>query len=155
LRSKPQKSRPTLTKALSKNSIEAGKQLFAEHACLACHAVDGVTELLGPNLKDVGRRLNRQEIMEEILQPSERIKPSMMAVRIIKTDGKVLSGRVVNSSEREISLMLVGNHVVTIPRNEIQRTEDEAKSLMYEGLINDLPQDEQESLMDYIVSLSQ
>ena len=27
----------------SKNSIEAGKQLFAEHACLACHAVDGTT----------------------------------------------------------------------------------------------------------------
>jgi putative heme-binding domain-containing protein len=93
--------------------------------------------------------------MEEILQPSERIKPSMMGVRIVTTDGKVLVGRVVNSGEKEISLMLVGNHVITIPRNEIDRTEDEKKSLMYEELVTNLPEQEKQSLMDYIVSLSQ
>ena len=46
---KPPTARAILTSTPSKNSIEAGKQLFAEHACLACHAVDGTTELLGPN----------------------------------------------------------------------------------------------------------
>lgn len=155
LSAKPAKVRPVLTKSLSKNAVEAGKQLYAERACLGCHAVDGVTELLGPNLKDVGKRLTREEILEEILKPSERIKPSLMALRVIKKDGQVLIGRVVNASENQISLILVGNSVVQIPRNEIQRTEDEKKSLMYESLLNNLSDVETESLLDYIVSLSE
>jgi putative heme-binding domain-containing protein len=155
LASKPLKSRVVLTKGVTeKNSIELGKQLFAEHACLACHAVDGGTELLGPNLKGIGKQLSREEILEEVLKPSERIKPSMMAVRVTKKDGQVLVGRVVNASEKEIALMLVGNHVVQIQRNEIEKTEDEKKSLMYEGLLHNLSNAEKESLLDYVVSLS-
>jgi putative heme-binding domain-containing protein len=150
----PVKARTVASKSLSENSIEAGKILYAEYACLGCHAVDDTTELLGPNLKDVGKRLSRQEILEEILKPSERIKPSMMAVRVIKNDGQVLIGRVVNATEKQISLMLVGNNVVQIQRNEIIKTEDEKKSLMYEGLLHNLSDPERESLLDYIVSLS-
>ena len=148
------KTRKLPSRSLSKNSIEAGRQLFAERACLGCHRVDGATELLGPNLKDVARRLTREEILEEILKPSERIKPSMMAVRVTNKDGTVLIGRVVNSDQNQISLMLVGNHVVKIARNEIAKSENEAKSLMYEGLLNPLTTTQREALLDYIVSLS-
>jgi putative heme-binding domain-containing protein len=151
----PIKARPVLTKSLSENSVEAGKQLFAEYACLGCHSVDGVTELLGPNLKDVAKRLSRSEILDEILNPSERIKPSMMGLRITRKDGQVLMGRVVNTSENHLSLMLVGNQVVQIPRNDIAHTEDVMKSLMYEGLITRLPDTGRESLLDYIISLSE
>ena len=77
-----------------------------------------------------------------------------MAVRVTKKDDQVLIGRVINSNEKEISLMLVGNSVVQIPRSEIKKTEDEEKSLMYEGLFNGLPDTERESLLDYVVSLS-
>lgn len=149
------KSRPVLTSVISENSIGAGEQLYAEHACLACHAVDGTTELLGPNLKDVGKRLSREEIAEEIQNPSERIKPSMGAVKIFTKDKKTLIGRVVNSNETEISLMMVGNHIVRIPRTEIISTEDEKKSLMYEGLLTGMSDEDKQSLLDYLVSLSQ
>jgi glucose/arabinose dehydrogenase len=37
-------------RTFSKNSVEMGKQLFAESSCLGCHQVDGTTELLGQNL---------------------------------------------------------------------------------------------------------
>lgn len=148
------KTRKVPDRSFSKNSVEAGKQLFAERACLGCHRVDGVTELLGPNLKDIARRLTRAEILEEIEKPSERIKPSMMGVRITKKDGNVLTGRVVNSDAGQISLMLVGNRVVNIPRNEIEKTANEPKSLMFEGLLKPLTDSQKEALLDYIVSLS-
>jgi putative heme-binding domain-containing protein len=151
----PTESRKLLTKSVSRSSLETGKQLFAERACLGCHSTDGVTELLGPNLKDIGKRLSRQEIMQEIANPSERIKPSMMAVRITKKDGQVLMGRVASANESQLSLMLVGNKVVQIPRSEIQRTEDEQKSLMYTGLLAGLSDAEKESLLDFIISLSE
>lgn len=142
-------------KTFSRNSVEAGKQLFAERACLGCHQVDGVTELLGPNLKNIARQFSREEILEEIMQPSSRIKSSMMAVRVTKKDGQVMIGRVVNSDEKEISMMLVGNHVVSVKRDEIVKTEDVAKSLMYENLLNGMTDSEKNSLLDYLESLSE
>ena len=148
------KTKAVPASSLSESSIEAGKQLYAEHACLACHAVDGVTELLGPNLKDVGKRMSREEILEEIMFPSRRIKPSMGAVRLSTKDGKVLIGRVVNAAENELSLILVGNHVVQVQRANIVETSEEKKSLMYEGLLTGMSEEEQRSLLDYVVSLS-
>jgi putative heme-binding domain-containing protein len=136
-------------------ATETGKQLFAELGCLGCHQVDGTTELLGPNLKDVAKNYSRAEILEEILKPSERIKPSMGGVRLTKNDGNILYGRVVNSDEKNLSFMLVGNQVVSVPRTEIAKMENEKKSLMFEGLADHLPNDKRNALLDYLVSLSQ
>jgi putative heme-binding domain-containing protein len=153
LKGKPIKSRAINATDLSAGSIESGKQLFAEQACLACHAVDGKSELLGPNLNGIGSRLSREEILEEIKTPSKIIKPSMGGMRITKKDGQVLLGRVVSAEEKEISLMLVGNSIVKIPRNEIRKIENETKSLMYEGLLQSLDQEQVNNLLDYISSL--
>ena len=118
------------------------------------YQVDGTTELLGPNLKDVAKSYSRAEILEEILQPSARIKPSMGGMKITTKEGKILYGRVVNADEDKISFMLVGNHVVTVLRSDVSKMENEKKSLMFEGLINQMPNDKREALLDYIISLS-
>ncbi len=153
LANKSAKQRTAIAQNFSPGSIEAGKQLFAEQACSACHGVTGGEELLGPNLNGVASRLSRENILEDIQYPSKIIKPSMGAMRITKKDGQVLLGRVVNSDEQQVSLMLIGNKVVNIPRIEIQKTENEKKSLMYEGLVNSLSEVEINSLLDYISSL--
>ena len=146
------KKRPTKQENASTRSIELGKQLFAQRACSACHGVKG-PELLGPNLEGIGTRLSREEILEDIQFPSKVIKPSMGAVRVVKKDGQVLLGRVVNADDKQISLILIGNKVVSIPKSEIQSTANESKSLMYENLIKGLSKEEVNSLLDYIVSL--
>jgi putative heme-binding domain-containing protein len=153
LKNKNVKVRKVNNEDISANSVEAGKHLFARQACLACHATGEEPELLGPNLKGIGNRLSREEILEEIEFPSKRIKPSMGAVRITKTNGQVQLGRVVNADEKQVSLMLVGNHVVQIPKNEIAKTENDPKSLMYEKLLSNLSKEEINNLIDYIVSL--
>ena len=151
---KPMKTRAVSAVSLSESAIASGKQLFAEHACLGCHSMDGTTELLGPNLKDVGKRLSRSEILDEIKNPSARIKPSMMAVRVVKKNGQVILGRTVSADENYLTVMVVGNHVVSIARDEIEKTEDVKQSLMYDGLLSGLSEAEQQSLLDYMISLS-
>jgi len=147
--------RPKKEKIFSKNSVEMGRQLFAELGCLGCHQVDGKTELLGPNLKGVSKNYSRAEILEAITQPSLQIKPSMMGVRITKKDGQQFLGRIVTANEDEVSLMLVGNQVITIPRNEIEKSEDEKKSLMFEGLLGRLPEEKVNALLDFLLSLDE
>jgi putative heme-binding domain-containing protein len=147
--------RPQLTQEFSESSIQMGKRLFAEAGCLGCHEVDGKTELLGPNLKDVGKNFSRAEILEEILKPSARIKPSMGSMKITRKDGSILYGRVVNSDDRNLSFMLVGNKVISVPRTDITNMENEKKSLMFEGLLTGMPDVERDALLDYLISLSQ
>lgn len=147
--------RPKMEKTFSKNSVEMGKQLFAEQGCLGCHQVDGKTEWLGPNLKDVSKYYSRAEVLEAIATPSAQIKPSMMGVRITRKDGQQFLGRIINATEKELQMMLVGNQMITIPRNEIEKTEDEKRSLMYEGLIRNMPEEKVNALMDYLMSLSE
>lgn len=141
-------------KSFSPNTVEKGKQIFAETGCLGCHQVDGVTELLGPNLKDVGKNYSRTEILESIRFPSMQIKPSMGGVRITKKDGSILLGRVVSSDEESMTFMLVGNKTINIPRNEIENLKDEEKSLMFENLLSGMPEESQEALLDFLISLS-
>jgi putative heme-binding domain-containing protein len=77
----------------------------------------------------------------------------MQAVRVTKKDGQVMIGRVISSDEKEISLMIIGNSVVKIARKDIAKTENEMKSLMYEGLLNGLVEQQKEDLLNYVLSL--
>lgn len=147
--------RPKPGKVFSKDAIEMGRQLFAESACLGCHQVDGTTELLGPNLKDIAKFHTRAEILAAITDPSKQIKPSMMGVLVTMKDGRQFLGRLTSSSENELQLMLIGNRTVTLQRADIARTEDQEQSLMYEGLVSRMSEEQVNALLDYLVSLSQ
>jgi hypothetical protein len=63
--------------------------------------------------------------------------------------------RLITSDPNEISMMLVGNHIVSIRREEIANTEDVEKSLMYENLLNGMTDEQKNSLLDYLESLSE
>ncbi len=143
------------SKTMFENSetIELGKQLFAIRACDACHSVDGRTELLGPNLKDVGRTFSKEELLEEIETPSARIKPSMMGVKITKKSGEILLGRVISSNAESIDLMIVSNRVLKIARLDILKEENYEQSLMYSGLLTGLTEEEVNSILAYLQSL--
>jgi mono/diheme cytochrome c family protein len=50
----------------------AGERLFRFHSasqCVRCHAVDGIGGIAGPNLSDVGVRLNREALLQSMLAP--------------------------------------------------------------------------------------
>ncbi|SEG23696.1 DUF7133 domain-containing protein [Algoriphagus boritolerans] len=134
-------------------SLEKGRELFALRACSACHSIDGETDLIGPNLNGVGREFSQEELLEEINAPSNRIKASMIATKITLNDGKVLLGRVVYSDADQISIMLVGNHTVQVKKSDIEKTEEELKSLMYENLLAGLSPSEIQDLLNYLSSL--
>lgn len=148
-------TRPKKPMTFSSNSAEKGKQLFAELGCLGCHHVDGKTELLGPNLKDVAKNFSRDEILEEILSPSKRIKPSMGGMRVTKKGGQILLGRAINSDNEGIDFMVVGNQIVRINRSEIEKIENEKKSLMFENLLTNVKNEDRDALLNFLVSINE
>jgi putative heme-binding domain-containing protein len=137
----------------SESTLELGRDLFARAACSACHSVDGKTELIGPNLKDIGHVYSREELLEEIKAPSLRIKPSMIASRITLKSGEVMLGRIVSSDEQRIRVMIVGNRIMDIPKDNIQQEEFTKTSLMYEDLLHGMSDEEVDALLSYLISL--
>ena len=134
--------RDTLHTSDSNTNLALGEQLFKERACNACHAVDGKTELLGPNLRHIGNLYTREELRQEIENPSLRMKPGTFATRIETVHDQTYLGRVISKNEVEIQLMLIGNQIKRIPLDDIKHSEVYPKSMMYEGLLNGLSTDE-------------
>ncbi|WP_224485387.1 DUF7133 domain-containing protein [Robertkochia aurantiaca] len=132
--------------------IEQGRMLFNTRACSACHSLDGTTEMLGPDLKNIGLFYNREELLDEIQYPSKRIKPGSFASKITMKNGEVQLGRVITQNEDTLQLMLVGNQLKKIPTQEIASSALHPESMMYEGLLEGLSQEEIDALLDFLIS---
>ncbi len=148
----PQKAKPGQEKPPA-SAVDAGREIFAQRACAACHEPGSGPERLGPNLRGIGTRLTRSEILEDILEPSKRIKPSLAAIKVTMRDGRIVLGRVVHADEQQLAVMVVGNAIVPVPRSEIATSEEQTKSLMPERLLNGLTPAETDHLLSYLVSL--
>lgn len=55
-------------------SAASGEELFNEYLCNTCHVLDGPTDKVGPSLYDVGSRLSRAEIYQEIMDPDATVR---------------------------------------------------------------------------------
>ncbi|WP_289062139.1 c-type cytochrome [uncultured Zobellia sp.] len=134
-------------------NIKEGQRIFTERTCVTCHTVDGSDNLLGPDLMGVGKLLSKEQLLESINEPERNIKTGFDTYTVIKNDGSVLNGRMITVNEKEISLMVVGNQVLRINRDEIQSQELVGSSLMPTGLLSGLSEDEVENLLGYLNSL--
>ena len=111
---------------------------------------------LSKPLQTVGsKNFSRAEILESIQYPSKQIKPSMGGVRITKKDGSILLGRVINSDKEQLAFMVVGNQIVNVKKNEIEKMVDETRSLMFENLLSGMTNEKREALLDFLMSLSE
>ena len=137
------------------NNIEKGKFLFASLACASCHGIDGKTELLGPNLRNIGEVYDREELLEEITNPSKRMKPGTFPTRISTVTDEVFLGRVITQDEEAVHIMLIGNTIKKIPTEDITSSTSVTESMMYEGLLDGLNEVEINALLDYLISLGQ
>ncbi len=64
--------------------IERGKELFTQKGCNACHKLGG-GKLVGPDLKGVTARRERQWITKMILRPDLMVKEDPAARELLKT----------------------------------------------------------------------
>ena len=120
-----------------RGAAERGKQLFEER-CSQCHALNGTSELLGPNLVRLGDRLDYYAAREAVINPSGSIRSGFGGEIVETDDGEVIQGRIVTSDTTHLTLMVAGNQTVDVPRSSIRGHNPARLSLMPEGLVADL-----------------
>src|SRR5262249_26369056 len=89
----------------TKRDFDRGRLLFGQANCFACHRYDNEGGAQGPDLTGVSRRFNVRDLLESILDPSKEISDQYAAVVMTMTNGRVMTGRIVNHQGDNISVM--------------------------------------------------
>ncbi len=86
---------------------KAGREIFAEKAeaaCLRCHKVKGEGGDVGPDLVNLGQRLNREAILQSIIDPNAAIAPGYENVLLTLTNGEIVAGLLNAETETEFTI---------------------------------------------------
>jgi putative heme-binding domain-containing protein len=150
---------PELTKlvepALAGRDFERGRALFAVAKCFSCHRFNNEGGGLGPDLSGLAGRFNKKDLLESIVEPSKVISDQYEAITIVTNDGRVITGRIANLSGDDIQLnsdMLNPNNMAHVKRQDIEELTKSKISMMPEGLLNTLNENEVLDLMAYLLS---
>lgn len=152
--------KPVFDRSSHGRSFDHGKALFTSASCTACHRLKNEGESIGPDLSQSLSRLNREPnpkeaILREIVKPSEVVDPKYRTVTLITSEGQTLSGLIVRQNDRAVWLVLnplTPNDVKEVSRSNIEQLVESPRSLMPDGLLNTLDEDEIADLLAYIRS---
>ena len=78
---------------MNDGDIELGKNWFnnkERSQCDKCHMINGM-EKSGPNLDGIADKYTREELLRQVLYPSESITRGFEQMKILTHDGKVLA----------------------------------------------------------------
>lgn len=146
----------TLNAAETTGNHRRGKALFAQRGCAACHAVDGKTASLGPDLSkpENDKPLTREQLLEAIREPSKKIRKGFESFAVILDSGKVETGRIVRKSEDSITLVQPTQtqelKETVISRDDIDDISVQNVSVMPKGLLKDLRDSQVNDLVAYL-----
>ena len=121
--------------------------------CVTCHQFEGQGRAIGPDLRGIGSRNSRRELLDSVLSPSELIDREYATYHIETLDGMNYSGMVAHQGLAHLSLILGDGRRVGIIRDEIISMEASAISLMPEGLLSGMPLRDAADLLSFLSGL--
>lgn len=142
--------------ALFGGDREAGKRVFREKsavACLRCHKVEwdeGGT--VGPDLRGVGKRLARLQILESILLPNRHVSPGYRNTVFALKDERVVEARVLSEDETKLRVIDADAKTFDVAKAEIEARRD-GLSAMPEGFDKLLSPAEVRDLIEYLCGI--
>jgi putative heme-binding domain-containing protein len=140
---------------LAGRNYNRGRRLFGEAKCFACHRFDNEGGAQGPDLTAASGRFSVRDLLESIVDPSKEISDQYAAVTIATSDGKLVTGRIVNYSGDNITVMsdmLDPNGLVEVNHKKVESVEKSKISMMPKGLLDTFKEDEILDLVAYLLS---
>ena len=129
-----------------------GKTLFTA-ICAACHHAADTGIDFGPELTHIAAKYQRAALLEQILQPAKIIEPQWQLATVSLKGGESVVGFIAERSVSDISLKIASGEKRNIPADKIEKTTTAAVSLMPEGLLQSLTDQEAADLLAFVSSL--
>lgn len=140
--------------SLAKGNASNGRALF-NRTCAACHKLHGHGGNIGPDITGANRS-NLEYLLGNILTPSAIIQDAYRMQIIVTNDGRVFSGVPASEDERQLRLRVANQtDPIVINKSEIESRDVAPVSMMPEGLLKTLTDEEVRDLIVYLQSQTQ
>ncbi|MGN6543976.1 MAG: c-type cytochrome [Aureliella sp.] len=127
----------------------AGQQIF-KRVCSQCHRLHSEGIEVGPDISVNGRG-SFEQLVSNVMDPSLVIGKAFIAKTVLTTDSRVLSGLLAAEDDKRLTLKIQGGKLVELDREEdIEEIKDSAKSLMPDGLEQQMSEQELVDLFAYL-----
>ncbi|HUE69427.1 MAG TPA: PQQ-dependent sugar dehydrogenase [Pirellulaceae bacterium] len=133
-----------------------GEKLFFQTAsvsCKNCHRIGEEGKEVGPDLTTIGKKYDRIQLLESVLEPSRRIDPKYVTYLAETDDGRQISGLLVKQNDSEVVLKDAQNMEIRIPQQQVLRLVPQKQSLMPDLLLRDMTAEQVADLLAYLCSL--
>lgn len=153
-------AQPYLVVALAKHppelesaSWERGKEIFfgEQAACSKCHQIGGAGGTIGADLSNLIYR-DYASVLKDITEPSAAINPDHIAYHVYLADGEMETGVILKNTQAEIVLGQVSGKNLTIPKTKVTSVKAATLSLMPEGLLTGLTEQQQRDLLKFLLT---
>lgn len=131
-------------------NLDRGKLVYNKASCAACHSGGNA---LGPDLRGVGGRFGRDDLLTAIIQPSKDVSPRYRTVQINTIDGKAHRGLVVWEATDSLILQTSAATSARFTGNQIASRGFTHISLMPVGLLDRCDDGEIADLLAYLRSM--
>lgn len=134
---------------LSKADPAAGRPVFLQ-TCGACHRLNGEGGEVGPDLTGSDRG-NLDYLLDNILDPSGVVPENYRLSTLTLRDGRVING-IVGLKTGLTTTVRTPTEKLTLERSEIESIQESSLSLMPEGLLNALSDEQARNLIAYLMA---
>ncbi|MBL8864147.1 MAG: c-type cytochrome [Planctomycetia bacterium] len=132
---------------LKSANAEKGKALYAK-SCAACHKLFGEGGDVGPELTG-SQRANLDYILENVLDPNTAVPFDYKMVQFNLLDGRVVTGLVKKETAAAVTVR-TANEQIVIAKEDIEKRTPTNNSVMPEGLLDTLKDEEIRDLIAYL-----
>lgn len=124
----------------------------AAAACMRCHIIRDKGGNVGPELNGIGKKYDRQALLESIVTPNAKIADGFQSVVLALKDGTLVAGVLRKETADEIIVVTADTKIIAVPTKEI---EERAKgiSAMPGDLIQKLSRQEIRDVVEYLSTL--
>ncbi len=138
----------------STGDARRGEQIYlGKGGCARCHTLGGHGGAIGPDLSDVGARLDRDFIRASLVTPEASVPRDFMEVRLVTKDGQRLTGVRVNEDSFSIQIRDLSNQFHSYWKTELTELAKEPNRSPMPSYSKTLTPEELNDLVAYLESL--
>ena len=140
----------------TEGNLARGREVFVKN-CAACHKTGDAANLghvVGPELKAVLPGKDKAALILAILDPSREIDPRYAQMVAETKDGRTLAGLLAAETPVNVTLRRAEGMEDVILRTNLEALTATGKSLMPEGLENQITPDQMADLLDFLLQMA-
>jgi putative heme-binding domain-containing protein len=132
--------------------VAAGRRVFEQQACAACHTTIATEPEKGPYLGGIFTRYSRAEVLESIVQPGARVAQGFATNAFTMSDGRQLVGFVTREGQDDVVVRDLTGAETTLRKAQVSRRDVLPGSVMPPGLVDSLTLSDLASLLAFLES---